>query len=161
MSKIYFGYTTKAHGLKGELKCFSDFERKDLVFQKDHPIYIEGEKHIITHVRPHKKCYLIEIDHLKDINEVEDFRHQKIWIERDELSLKDGEFLYQDLIGLVVKENGKSIGKVSDIRYNKSGILLAITGEKKFLIPYVPFYIQKIDWQAKTIAGQNLKGLIA
>ena len=25
MSKIYFGYITSTHGLKGELKCFSTF----------------------------------------------------------------------------------------------------------------------------------------
>ena len=32
-NKLYFGYTTQSHGLKGELKCFYDFERKDLVLQ--------------------------------------------------------------------------------------------------------------------------------
>ena len=83
MSKIYFGYTTSTFGLKGELKCFTDFERKDLVLKKNHPIYIKDQKHTLSSIRAHKGCFLIRIDNHEDINEVEEFRHQKIFIERE------------------------------------------------------------------------------
>ena len=160
MSKIYFGYTTSTFGLKGELKCFTDFERKDLVLKKNHPIYIKDQKHILSSIRAHKGCFLIRIDNHEDINEVEEFRHQKIFIEREELELKNGEFLFQDIIGFSICEEGKILGIIQNIRYNKSGILLSVVGEKTFLIPYNDFYIKEIVWPEKKVIGQNIKGLM-
>ncbi len=160
MSKIYFGYTTSTFGLKGELKCFTDFERHDLVLKKNHPIYIKEKKHILSSIRTHKGCFLIRIDDHEDINEVEEFRHQQIFIEREELELKDGEFLFQDLIGFSVCEEGKILGIIKNIRYNKSGILLSVGEERKFLIPYNDFYIKEINWSEKKVIGQNIKGLM-
>ncbi len=160
MSKIYFGYTTSTFGLKGELKCFTDFERKDLILKKNHPIYIKDQKHILSSIRAHKGCFLIRIDNHEDINEVEEFRHQKIFIEREELELKNGEFLFQDIIGFSICEEGKILGIIKNIRYNKSGILLSVVGEKTFLTPYNDFYIKEIVWPEKKIIGQNIKGLM-
>ena len=160
MSKIYFGYTTSTFGLKGELKCFTDFERKDLVLKKNHPIYIKDQKHILSSIRAHKGCFLIRIDSHEDINEVEEFRHQKIFIEREELELKNGEFLFQDIIGFSICEERKILGIIKNIRYNKSGILLSVVGEKTFLIPYNDFYIKEIVWSEKKVIGQNIKGLM-
>lgn len=160
MSKIYFGYTTSTFGLKGELKCFTDFERKDLVLKKNHPIYIKDQKHTLSSIRAHKGCFLIRIDNHEDINEVEEFRHQKIFIEREELELKNGEFLFQDIIGFSICEEGKILGIIQNIRYNKSGILLSVVGEKTFFIPYNDFYIKEIVWSEKKVIGQNIKGLM-
>lgn len=160
MSKIYFGYTTSTFGLKGELKCFTDFERKDLVLKKNHPIYIKDQKHTLSSIRTHKGCFLIRIDNHEDINEVEEFRHQKIFIEREELELKNGEFLFQDIIGFSICEEGKILGIIQNIRYNKSGILLSVVGEKTFFIPYNDFYIKEIVWSEKKVIGQNIKGLM-
>ena len=160
MSKIYCGYTTSTFGLKGELKCFTDFERRDLVLKKNHPIYIKDQKHILSSIRAHKGCFLIRIDNHEDINEVEEFRHQKIFIEREELELKNGEFLFQDIIGFSICEEGKILGIIQNIRYNKSGILLSVVGEKTFFIPYNDFYIKEIVWSEKKVIGQNIKGLM-
>ena len=125
MSKIYFGYTTSTFGLKGELKCFTDFERKDLVLKKNHPIYIKDQKHILSSIRAHKGCFLIRIDNHEDINEVEEFRHQKIFIEREELELKNGEFLFQDIIGFSICEEGKILGE--EERVNVLDAIKAVT----------------------------------
>ncbi len=160
MSKIYFGYITSTHGLKGELKCFSTFERTDLVFKPNFPIYINDHQHLITSSRPHKTFTLITIDNLKDINLVEQFRHQKIYIERHDLPLKENEFLFMDLIGFTVSEDGKKLGKVTEIRYNNGGILLNVASSSSFLIPYQDFYIKKIDWLKGQIEVKNAKGLM-
>ena len=103
---------------------------------------------------------MIRIDNHEDINEVEEFRHQKIFIEREELELKNSEFLFQDIIGFSICEEGKILGIIKNIRYNKSGILLSVVGEKTFLIPYNDFYIKEIVWPEKKVIGQNIKGLM-
>jgi len=42
MEKIKVGFITMTHGLKGELKFFCDFSKKDLILKKDFPIFIAG-----------------------------------------------------------------------------------------------------------------------
>lgn len=160
MNKLYFGYTTGTHGLKGELKCFSDFERKDLVLKNNQPVYIKNKVHYITSVRPHKNCYLICFDNLNDINLVEEFRNQEIYVLRCDLNLLENEFLFSDLIGFSIYNNLEMVGKIKEVRYNKNSVLLSVIGDKNFLVPYNDFFIKKVDLKEQIIIGDNLEGLM-
>ena len=40
MDYIYLGTITSTHGIKGEVKIKSNFDKKDLVFKKDFTLYI-------------------------------------------------------------------------------------------------------------------------
>lgn len=160
MTKLYFGYTTMTHGIKGELKCFTDFEKKEIVLKENFPIIIEDKIYKITKVRAHKDYYLITINDLNDINLVENFRHKKIYIAKEDLKLGKDEFLIQELIGFSIIENEEELGKVKEIRYNKNGSLLSIKGNKNFFIPYQDEFIKKVDFKNKQIFTTNAKGLI-
>lgn len=160
MSKIYFGKTTMTHGIKGELKCYTDFEKKELVLKNKIPIYINNQKHVISTSRPHQNHYLITIDNLLDINLVEEFRNKAIYIERSDLNLEENDYLIEDLIGMNVKEGEELLGKVTDIRYNKGGLLLHIKNSSSFYIPYQDNFIDKVDLEKETIYVKNAKGLM-
>ena len=160
MNKLYFGYTTGSHGLKGELKCFSDFERKDLVLKNNQPVYIKDKVHYITSVRKHKNCYLIRFDNLNDINLIEDLRNQQIYVLRSDLNLLENEFLFSDLIGFSIYNKAEKVGKIKDIRYNKASILLSVVGGKNFLVPYNDFFIKEVNLKEQKIIGDNLEGLM-
>ena len=160
MNKLYFGYTTMTHGIKGELKCYTTFEQKEKVLTKGFPIYIKEVRHEITSARPHKNHYLITIDHLKDINLVEDYRNQNIYIDRMDLHLKEEEFLFSDLVGFSIIEKEEILGIVQDILYNKSGIFLEVKNEKKYYIPWQDAFILKVNTKNKQILVQNTKGLM-
>lgn len=160
MNRLYFGYTTMTHGIKGELKCYTSFEQKEKVLTKKFPIYINGTRYEITSARPHKNHYLITIDSLKDINLVEEYRNQKIYIERDDLHLKEEEYLFSDLIGFSIIEIEENLGIVKDILYNKSGIYLEVLNEKKYYIPWQDTFILRVDTKNKQILVQNAKGLM-
>lgn len=160
MSKIYFGKTTMTHGLKGELKFFTDFSQKERALKSNFPVYIKGVLHNITNVRPHKNYYLITLDNKNDINEVEEFRNQAIFIEEEDLKLQENEIILETLINYIVKENEIVLGKVMDIMYNKGGILLEVLGNKKFYIPYNDNFVKKIKKETKEIIVKNAKDLI-
>ena len=107
---IYLGYTTMTHGVKGELKFYSDFSLKDQILKKGQIVYINGEKHEISAVRPFKHFYLLELDNLKDINLVEDFRNKKVYFQKDSaLSSKD--IIPEEMVGFSILENGKVLTK--------------------------------------------------
>jgi len=156
---IKIGNITSTHGIKGELKLYSDFSQKEKIMQKDFPIYIENTLHHITSVRPHKNYYLIRIDDINDINLVEAYRKKDVYIKLEDLDLKD-EILLEALIGYDLISEKETLGKVRNILYNKNGALLEILGEKKFYIPYHEHFIQKILKEEKKIYTQNTGGLI-
>lgn len=160
MNKLYFGYTTMTHGIKGELKCYTSFEQKEKVLTEGFPIYINETCHKITSARSHKNHYLITIDNLKDINLVEEYRNQKIYIVRDDLHLKEEEFLFFDLIGFSIMEMEENLGIVKDILYNNGGIYLEVLNKRTYYIPWQDAFILSVDTKNKQILVQNTKGLM-
>ena len=144
MNKVLVGYTTMTHGLKGDIKFYPSIYETDKFLKVNFPIYINDTLHHITSVKKSKNCYLIKLDNLNDINLVEDFRNKDLYIDMDDLKLGKGEYLVSSLIGFKVVEDGKNIGIVKDIMYNKVGILLYVIGSKSFYIPLNDYYAKDL-----------------
>ena len=114
---IYIGKIVNTHGIKGEVRILSDFERKDKVFIKGMNIYIgkKKEKEIINSYRHHKNFEMITIIGYTDINQVLKYKGLNVYIKKSDLNLDNGEYLDSDLIGLDVIVDGLVKGKVTDI----------------------------------------------
>ena len=158
---VFIGRIVNTHGIKGELRIISDFEKKELVFKPNITIFIGKEKleeKIITY-RHHKQFEMITLEGYSNINEVLKYKNQNVYVKRSTLELKPEEYLYEDLIDMKVIENKKTLGKIKDIVYNKANILLYIEGEKNFYIPLNDEYIKKVDVKGKAVevvGGSNL-----
>ncbi len=158
MEKILVGKITGAFGIKGELKVLSDFELAEKVFKKDNIIYLNNQKHLITNVRVHKNKYLIEIDNIKDINEINIYRNLDIYFNYQDLNLKKEEYLIDDLLNLEVYNNNDLIGTVTEIINNLRNPLIKINN--KFYIPLKANYIKKVDISNNKIICENLEELM-
>lgn len=157
---IFIGKITGCHGIKGELKVLSDFERKDLVFRVGQKIYIQNELHEITSIRTHQNKELITIDHLNNINDVNIYRGLDIFVQREDIALKEDEFLMNDLLSFTVWESDYLLGEVINIMANKTQLLLKIKRDKIYYLPWQDYFIKKIDLVEKKIIVQNSKGLL-
>ncbi len=162
MEYIWIGKIVNTHGIKGELKIKSDFERKDLVFKKGFNLYIgeDKKKETITSYRVHKDFDMVTFEGYRDINEVLKYLKRNVYINRDDLKLDDKEVLLEDIIGMKVEDNQEIIGKIKDYVYNNSNILLVVSGEKNFYIPYKSNYIVKIDKENKIVYTKNARDLM-
>ncbi len=162
MEYVWIGKIVNTHGIKGELRIKSDFEKKDLVFKKGFEIYIGDEKNkeTITSYRVHKDYDMVTLEGYRDINEVLKYLKSNVFVARKDLELDNNEVLLEDLIGMEVKDNQEIMGKIKDYVYNNSNILLVVSGEKDFYIPYKSNYIIKIDKQNKIVYTENAKDLI-
>lgn len=159
---IFIGKIVNTHGIKGELRILSDFDKKELIFKKDFNIYI-GPSHIkevISTYRVHKSFDMISLNGYQNINEVLKYKGQNVYIKRRDLNLKPGEYLLDDLINLKIMYNKKEVGKVSNIIKNSLNILLEIEGNKKFYIPYNKEFIKKVDLINREVAVENIEGLM-
>ncbi len=160
-NKIYLGNITGTHGIKGELKILSDFERKDLVFKKNFKIFINGEELVITSHRPHKNFNLVTVNNLLDINLVYKYVKSDVYILREDLNFKGNEYLTSDLVGFDVYDGEEHIGKIKKIMYNKFQKLLCCALDKKiYYIPFVDVYIKEVKISDKKVITENGKDLI-
>lgn len=162
MDYVYVGKIVNTHGIKGELRIRSDFDKKNLVFKPGITLYI-GDGHVpekITTYRVHKEFDMVTFEGYDNINQVLNYLKMNVYVNRDDLKLDKDDFLLQDLIGLNVVENGEMLGKVSDIVYNGSNILLSVLGLRNFYIPKNGNFIKKVDLDEGIIEVQDAKGLI-
>ena len=162
MDYVYVGKIVNTHGIKGELRLLSDFDKKDVIFKNGFTIYIgEGYiKEVIDNYRKHKMFDMITLDGYDNINQVLKFKGMNVYVNREDLNLKEEDYILSDLIGMTIKEDGETLGKVKEIVYNGSSTLLEIEGTKHFYIPNNPEFIKKVNLDEKVIECKNAKGLM-
>ena len=162
MKYVLIGKLVNTHGLKGEVRILSDFRYKDRVFIPNMKIYIGKEKkeETISTYRHHKIFEMITMESYNDINEVLKYKGEYVFINREDLVLKENEYLDTDLINLNVYIDNKLIGQVKKIeKYSKNELFVVKGQEKDYLIPY-NFDIIKISLKEKRIDVENINGLI-
>jgi len=144
------GKILTTHGIHGDLKVksFSDFER----FKKGARLYIlhNGEYVMVKvcKVSDYNGCYLVRFEELEDINLVEKYHSDDIYIselDRND-SLDEGEYYYTDLIGKeLINQNGEKRGIVKDIRELPQAKYLVVEyNGKNHLIPFINEFIGEV-----------------
>lgn len=160
MDLVYVGKIVNTHGIKGELRIRSDFERKDLVFKVGNKIIIDKEEHIIKSYRYHKIFDMITIKGYNDINQVLKYKGEYVFVNREDIILNENEYLDEDIIGLRVMVDGVEIGQVIRIEdHNKNRVLVVKNTTKNYLIPYNFDIIKEIDISKKEMKVLNISGL--
>lgn len=159
MDLVFVGKISGTHGIKGELRIKSDFERKDLVFKVGNKIIIDNEEHVIRSYRYHKIFDMITIDDYNNINDVLCFVGKNVYVSRMSLKLKKSEYLLSDLVGLNVVSNDTIYGIVKDYS-NDINPLLKVEFDKNYYIPINSDYIKSVDLDKKEIIVDNIEGLI-
>lgn len=161
MNLICIGKIVNTHGIKGEIRLLSNFYEKELVFKPKFKIYIGEEKEVqeINTYRRHKQFDMITLKGILDINLVLKYKGKKVYINKDDLNLKDN-YLLEDLIGMNIICDSENLGIVKDILDNKAGKLLYISFAKNYYIPYNNYYIKKVDLLKKEVKVEHVKDLI-
>ena len=162
MDFVYIGKIVNTHGIKGEIRILSNFDKKSLVFKSNFKIYIGNnkEEYIINTYRKHKNFDMITLKGFNNINDVLKFKCNKVYVNRNDLNLNDNEYVLDDLLYMNIVYNNKIYGVVNNIFDNNGNILLEIKFENNYYIPYNSNYIEKVDLCNKTIYVNNVEDLI-
>ena len=158
MKFLEIGKIVNTFGIKGELKVVSRFEMPEKVFVKGKIVYINDKSYVITNVRYHHYNYLIELNNIKAINEVEYLIGYNIFLKEEDLDLNDDEYLISELITYQVMDNNELLGIVTDYDDNKVNPLIKVNN--KFYIPLKSNYLNKIDKEKHIIYINNGKELM-
>lgn len=156
MNLVYLGKIVNTHGLNGELRIISDFEKKKDVLKAGNKLYINGVEYNITSYRHHKIFDMVKFDKIDDINMAISLKNQLVYFNREDFNFK---ILEQDLIGYDVYNKSVYKGKVIDIIKNSKYSILVIDGIKKHMVPYIDEFIEQINLDDKKIFIKYIKGL--
>lgn len=162
MKYVLIGKIVNTHGIKGEVRILSDFKYKDRIFKKGMNIYIGKNKvcEEINSYRHHKIFEMITMCGYNDINEVLKYKGDYVFINREDLILNENEYLDEDIIGLNVYVNDIYLGTVKKIdNHNGNQILVVVSDEKRYLIPYNFDIILSINLNDKKIMVRDIPGL--
>ena len=158
---IYVGKIVNTHGLKGEVRILSDFEKKDKVFVPGMTIYIgrKKEKEIINTYRHHKVFEMITMKGYSDINEIIRYKGLYVYVKKEDLNLSDNEYLETDLIDLDVLVNNEKVGTVLEVRNSGNNKFLVIkTIDKEVFVPLQKEFIKEVNLNSKYIVIEPIKG---
>ncbi len=159
---IYIGKIVNTHGLKGEVRILSDFEKKDKVFIPGMTIYIgrKKEKEVINSYRHHKVFEMITMKGYSDINEIIRYKGLYVYIKKEDLKLDNDEYLDSDLINLDVYVNNEVVGVITDIRDSGHNKFLVIkTSDKDVFVPMQDEFIKEVNLDEKKIVIEPIKGM--
>lgn len=158
-----------AHGLTGELRVelHTDFPERftpgsTLLMGNDlRPCTVEG-------AREHRGMILLVLAGVAGRTMAEELRDEWLFIpETEAMPLPEGDFWVHDIIGLaVVDENGRPIGRVTDVLQTGANDVYIITPAdkvnkgKEVLIPAIAEVVRQVDLATRTMTVHMLPGLL-
>ncbi len=161
MSKVYVGKIVSFHGIKGEIRILSDFDFPDKAFLVGSNLIIDDKVYEIVSYRVHKNYHMVKFLGYDDINDVLFLKNKKVYKEKDDIVLEDGEILDEDLITFKVLTNEGKSGKIKEIFYasEKNKILRILIDDREILIPRYSPFVKKIDKDKKVIEIEIIEGM--
>ena len=167
MRKEYIeaGKIVTTHGVKGEVKLypwcddpemFLDIETIYLDAKGQKPMTLEG-------VRFAKEMPLLKLEGIHSIDDAAKLRDKIIYIHRDDIPMKEGEDLIQDLMGLKVVDidDGHLYGELTQVSPTGANDVYHIrfADGKERLIPAIPQVVLEVDLDGGVMKIRPLEGL--
>jgi 16S rRNA processing protein RimM len=108
----------------------------------------------IEELWPHKGLLVLKFVGVDSISDAELLLGCELQVPRRERAqLESGWNYVSDLIGCVVFDAGREIGKIEDVQFGtgEAPLLIVVAGSKRCEIPYAEAYLQSVDLEHKQI----------
>lgn len=158
---IEIGQIVNTHGVRGEMKL-NPWDVDAELLRGCKTFYIGGKAHTVSSSRVHKGCLLFQMPGVNDMDTALTFKTKVVSIRREDLDLPDDFFFPAELEGITVLDtaNGKELGKLKEVIPYPGHDVFVVKGEKEFMVPAVPAFIDSIDLEANEMKIHVWEGLI-
>lgn len=167
---VSVGKILNFHGIKGEAKVGFQKGSEEQILALKYVylrVFDEQKRVKVKSSRIHKNFAIMKFEGINSIDELLEYKGEKIYIEKVEAleALNEDEFMTSDLIGLNVFDNNDDyIGKVVDIGTNNANDILCIKPEnpdyEQFLVPFVQELVPLVDIKGGMIVIKPIEGLL-
>ncbi len=153
------GRIVNTHGVRGEVKIEPWADSPEFLrgFQT---IYIDGSPLKVLSARVHKNMLIALLEGCEDIHAAMRLKNRVVYINRDDAVLPEGGFFIADLIGAsVVEENGREVGRLTEVLDLPAGNVYVVRGEREHMIPAVPEFILHTDVEKGIVTVRLIEGM--
>ena len=157
------GKIVRTHGVRGDLvvECWAD--SPEFVKKLKRLYFDEGKTDAgLLSSRVHKGRLLVKLQGVDTVEQGDALRGRVLYLDRNDVTLPEGEFFLQDIIGLkaVDGETGQEYGVLAEVLPGvANGIYRIVNGDKEYLFPAVPHMVKKIDPEAGVIQLLPIPGI--
>ncbi len=155
------GEIVNTHGIRGEVKINPWCDSPDFLLEFD-KFYIDGKAIAVQSARVHKNCVLAALKGVNDINGAMALRGKIVSVNKDEVSLDEGQYFISDLIGLEVfdTESNSVAGKISDVlNLPANDAYVVQDGSLEYMIPVVKEFVLGVDLEAGRVTVKLIPGM--
>jgi 16S rRNA processing protein RimM len=116
---------------------------------------------------PHKEFLVLKFAGVDSISEAEALIGCELQVPRSERAqLESGWNYVSDLVGCVVFDSGREIGKIEDVQFGagEAPLLIVVSGlgagSKYYEVPYAEAYLKNVDLERRQIQMQLPEGML-
>ena len=158
------GEIVTTHGIRGDMRLYpwcdpGDVERAEKVYFDENG----AEEFSVKYIKPHKNVYLVKLKGIDTPEDARKFIGKTLYMNRNDIPMKKGEYLSQDIIGLRVVDsgNGTVYGEVYDVAATGANDIYCVRGadKKETWIPAIPQVIDRVDIDSGVLYIIPMKGL--
>lgn len=154
------GKIVNTHGVRGEVKIQPWANTPDFLtgFKR---FFIDGKPVEVISSRVHKDCVITTFEGVDGIEGAMKLKNKVVYIDRNDVSLEEGEHFVSDLIGLTAQEadTGELLGKVTEVISLPANNVYVISGKREILVPAVPAFIKEVNLETGVVRVTLIEGM--
>ncbi len=160
-NRIYLGDITSPHGISGEVRLHVIADSPDFARQFKH-LYSEDRQFTVAGCRIHKNVAILALEGVDSREAAERLVGSPLFFERSDAKLKKGQYFIADIIGfeIVDADSGRVYGTLTKVDNHGSADIYTIKdGDKSYLFPAAPPFIERRDFDEKRIYIRPIPGM--
>lgn len=145
------GKAVTTHGIAGEIKVYPWCDGAEVLCSLK-KLYLDPEGRTalkISSARVHKGMALIKLEGVGDIDAARRYVERVFYLDRDELTLPEGRFFIEDLIGgdVVDADTGERYGEIADVTMpaGRTVYHVKLSGGETRMIPAAADYVTGVE----------------
>ena len=112
---------------------------------------------------PHKGAMVLKFAGVDSISDAEALVGYELQVPRQQRArLESGWTYVSDLVGCLVSDGDREIGKIEDVQFGagEAPLLIVKAGSKEFEIPFAEAYLKRVSVEGKRIEMQLPEGML-
>ena len=154
---VVLGQFGRTHGIKGFITVHSFTEpRENILRYNEWFVFLNNQWQTLalSQIEVNDKHILVKVEGYSEREQIAELTNIKIGVPGEQLpTLETGEYYWHQLIGMqVINQSGDVFGYVQEIIPTGANDVLAVEGDRRYLIPYLPGrYVISIDPEQRQI----------
>lgn len=157
------GKIVGTHALKGEVRAEIYCNSVQQFCSLKRLYFDKGAREIAVKSRPQKNIAIVKIKGVDSVSAADALRGRLLYLDREDLSLDEGEFFICDIVGLEVidADSGRRYGEIASVFNTGANDIyeMKTDGGKNIYIPVIDEIVIRIDIEAKAVLIRPMKGL--